>query len=643
MTQQSQQTVNYDQAREVAEAARETEWRKPSFAKELFLGRFDLSLISPHPRSSADSVAKGEAFLTRLKAYLQEEVDPFQIEKDAKIPEAVIKGLGELGAFGMKITEEYGGLGLSQVYYNHALELAGSWSPTLVALLSAHQSIGVPQPLKQFGTLEQKKKYLPRVAKDAVSAFLLTEPDVGSDAARVNTMAVPTEDGSAYILNGTKLWATNGFIAELLVVMAKVPKSEGHRGGITAFIVEADSPGVVVEHRNAFMGLRGIENSVTSFTDVRVPAENVLAGEGKGLKIALTTLTTGRLSLPAGCAAAAKLSLKYAREWSSDRVQWGMPVGRHDAVAQKVAFIAGTTFALEAVVELSSQMADEDRTDIRIEGALAKLYTSEMAWKVVDEMIQIRGGRGYETAASLAARGEKPVPAEQMLRDMRINRIFEGSSEIMKLMIAREAVDQHLAIAGDIIDKNVPLGGKAKTALKAGQFYAAWLPKLAVGAGQSPRSYAEFGRLAQHLRFVERSSRKLARSTFYGMSRWQGKLEWKQHWLGRIVDIGCELFAMAASVVRAEMLAQDDPANADAVRELAGIFCDQAQRRVDQLFTDLWANDDKKNYAAAQKVLAGRFQFAEAGVVDPAVDGPTLPLAQQPPRADAEAPPATGV
>ena len=643
MTQQSQQTVNYDQAREVAEAARETEWRKPSFAKELFLGRFDLSLISPHPRSSADSVAKGEAFLTRLKAYLQEEVDPFQIEKDAKIPEAVVKGLGELGAFGMKIPEEYGGLGLSQVYYNHALELAGSWSPTLVALLSAHQSIGVPQPVKQFGTLEQKKKYLPRVAKDAVSAFLLTEPDVGSDAARVNTMAVPTEDGSAYILNGTKLWATNGYIAELLVVMAKVPKSEGHRGGITAFIVEADSPGVAVEHRNAFMGLRGIENSVTSFTDVRVPAENVLAGEGKGLKIALTTLTTGRLSLPAGCAAAAKLSLKYAREWSSDRVQWGMPVGKHDAVAQKVAFIAGTTFALEAVVELSSQMADEERTDIRIEGALAKLYTSEMAWKVVDEMIQIRGGRGYETAASLAARGEKPVPAEQMLRDMRINRIFEGSSEIMKLMIAREAVDQHLAIAGDIIDKNVPLGGKAKTALKAGQFYAAWLPKLAVGAGQSPRSYAEFGRLAQHLRFVERSSRKLARSTFYGMSRWQGKLEQKQHWLGRIVDIGCELFAMAASVVRAEMLAQDDPANADAVRELAGIFCDQAQRRVDQLFTDLWANDDKKNYAAAQKVLAGRFQFAEAGVVDPAGDGPTLPLAQQPPRADAEALPATGV
>jgi alkylation response protein AidB-like acyl-CoA dehydrogenase len=639
-----QQTVHYDEARQVAEAARETEWRKPSFAKELFLGRFDINLISPHPRSAPESVAKGEAFLEQLRAFLTEEVNPMQIERDAKIPEAVIKGLGELGAFGMKIPEEYGGLGLTQVYYNRALELAGSWSATLVALLSAHQSIGVPQPLKQFGTPEQKKKYLPRVAKDAVSAFLLTEPDVGSDAARVGTMAIPTEDGSAYILNGTKLWATNGAIAELLVVMAKVPKSPGHRGGITAFIVEADSPGVVVENRNAFMGLRGIENSVTSFTDVRVPAENLLWEEGRGLRIALTTLNTGRLSLPAGCASAAKLSLKYAREWSSQRIQWGMPVGKHDAVAQKVAFIAATTFALEAVVELSSQMADEDRNDIRIEGALAKLYCSEMAWTIVDEMIQVRGGRGYETAESLAARGEKPVPAEQMLRDMRINRIFEGSSEIMKLLIAREAVDQHLSIAGDIIDKNVKLADKAKTAIKAGQFYAGWLPTLAVGAGQNPRSYAEFGALAEHLRFVERNSRKLARSTFYGMSRWQAKLEQKQHWLGRIVDIGCELFAMSASVVRAEMLAKDDPANADAVRELAAMFCAQAQLRVDALFTALWSNEDKKNYAFAGKVLAGRYQFAEEGILDPSGDGPTIAaIDQKPPRLGAEALPATGV
>ncbi len=611
-------SVSEKDARQVAEAAREKEWTKPSFGKELFMGRFRLDLIHPHPVVSDKDRQKGEAFLSNLERFLREEVDPLQIEREAKIPEHVVKGLCDLGALGMKVDEKYGGLGLSNLYYNRALSLAGSAHAALSTLLSAHQSIGVPQPLKLFGTEEQKKRFLPRVATNEISAFLLTEPDVGSDPARMGSTAVPTEDGSAYIINGTKLWTTNGVIADLLVVMAVVPRSEGHRGGISAFVVEAKSPGIKVLHRNQFMGLRGIENGVTSFKDVRVPAENIIAGEGKGLKVALSTLNTGRLSLPAMCGSSAKLSLKIVREWSNVRVQWGVPIGKHEAVALKISFIAGLTYAMDAVVELSSLLADEERNDIRIEAALAKLYCSEMAWLVADEMVQIRGGRGFETAESLFARGEAPIPAEQILRDLRISRIFEGSSEIMKLLIAREAVDQHLSVAGDLIDPDVDLQAKAKSAVKAASFYGKWLPQLVTGAGQDPGSYAEFGDvLSPHLRFVERSSRKLARSTFYGMSRWQGRLERKQGFLGRIVDIGAELYAMSATCVRTKMLVDSGSAEADSAVELAELFCSGARRRVDKYFHDLWQNDDAENYEAAQRVLDGRYVWAEEGVIDP--------------------------
>jgi alkylation response protein AidB-like acyl-CoA dehydrogenase len=619
--------VSEREARQVAEAAREQDWRKPSFAKELFLGRFRLDLIHPHPLPSPEAVAKGEAFLDRLREFCETQVDGARIEREAQIPDETVRGLKELGAFGMKIDESYGGLGLTQVYYNKALALVGTASPAIGALLSAHQSIGVPQPLKMFGTKEQKDEFLPRCARTDISAFLLTEPDVGSDPARLATSAVP--DGDDYVLDGVKLWTTNGVVADLLVVMARVPArpgeegTEGSKGGITAFVVEADSAGITVERRNAFMGLRGIENGVTRFHQVRVPAANRIGPEGAGLKIALTTLNTGRLSLPAGCVGVGKWCLKVAREWSAAREQWGRPIAGHEAVGSKIAYIAATTFALEAVVDLSSQMADEDRNDIRIEAALAKLYGSEAAWKMADELVQIRGGRGYETADSLAARGERAVPAEQVLRDVRINRIFEGSTEIMHLLIAREAVDAHLSVAGDLIDPDSTLGDKAKAGAKAGQFYARWLPKLVAGPGQLPHSYAEFGELAGHLRYVERSARKLARSTFYAMSRWQGRMETKQNFLGRIVDIGAELFAMSAACVRAEHLAATGE-NGREARQLADIFCRQAKVRVDELFGRLWTNTDDGDRKLTKAVMSGSLTWLEGGIVDISREGPWI-------------------
>jgi len=609
------------ESREVAEAARESEWKAPSFVRELFLGNFRLDLIHPYPEQSPEDRAKTDAYLKKIEAFLRENVDSDEIDRTGELPDEVVQGLRDLGAFGIKIPEEYGGLGLSQVGYGRTIALVTSKDGNLTALLSAHQSIGVPQPLKLFGTPEQKAKYLPRLAAGAISAFALTEESVGSDPAALSTTAMPTEDGEAFILNGEKLWCTNGTMAELLVVMARTPskiKNGKEIPQITAFIVETDWPGVKVEHRCRFMGLKAIQNAVISFDNVRVPRENILWGEGKGLKLALVTLNTGRLTLPMSAAAGAKACLEISRKWAAERVQWGAPIGKHEAVAKMLGEMAASAFAIESMAELSSALADHGANDIRLEAAIAKLWTTEMGWKIVDDTLQIRGGRGYETAESLEARGEIPIPVERMMRDFRINRIFEGSSEIMRLFIAREAVDTHLAVAGELVDPNASAADKASAFARASAFYAGWLPKQYVGWGRWPR-YGEFGPLAKHLRYIERTSRKLARSMFYAMSRYQARLEKKQALLGRFVDIGAELYAMSAACVRAQAL-RNQTGDMKAVR-LADVFCRQSRLRIEALFDRLFDNADNSTYRLAQEVLRGEHDWMEEGIVQVLPDG----------------------
>jgi alkylation response protein AidB-like acyl-CoA dehydrogenase len=611
------------ESREVAEAAREADWTNPSFVRELFLGRFRLDLIHPYPQQSEEDRRKTDDYIARLRAFMDEKVDSDAIDRTGEIPEEVVQGLRELGAFGLKIPEEYGGVGLSQVGYGRAISLVTSRDGNLTALLSAHQSIGVPQPLKLFGTPEQKRKYLPRLAQGAISAFALTEAEVGSDPAAMTTTATPTEGGEAFMINGEKLWCTNGTMAELLVVMARTPpkmKNGREIPQVTAFIVEVDTPGVEILHRCRFMGLKALQNAVIRFDNVRVPRENILWGEGKGLKLALVTLNTGRLTLPMSAAAGAKVSLEITRKWAAERVQWGAPIGKHDAVAQMLGGMAADAFAIESMAELSSSLADAGRNDIRLEAAIAKLWTTEVGWRIVDDCLQVRGGRGYETADSLAARGEQPIAVERMMRDFRINRIFEGTSEIMRLFIAREAVDTHLQVAGDLIDPRSSTSDKLGALAKAGAFYATWLPKQYVGISRF--KYGEFGELARHLRYVEKSSRRLARSMFYAMSRYQGKLERKQALLFRFVDIGAELYAMSAACVRAEGMRSG--ADGEKAVRMADVFCRRARRRVEHIFDELFKNADNSTYRLAQEVLRGEHAWLEEGAMQAIPDGVSL-------------------
>lgn len=601
-----------EESLKVAEAARELKWEKPSFLRDLFLGKFRLDLIFPFPNPKGISRPEFRQFYHKMRTLLLDEIDSDAIDREGKIPSEIRRKLTEMGAFGMKIKKEFGGLGLTLSEYNQIIKLVTSCDGNLTALLSAHQSIGVPQPLMLFGSEAQKRKYLPRIAKGAVSAFALTEPDVGSDPAKLSTSVEESDDGKYYVMNGEKLWCTNGTIAELLVVMARHKDD----GAISAFIVETEWEGVEVTHRCHFMGLKAMENGLIKFTNVIIPKENLLWRRGKGLKLALVTLNTGRLALPASTVGISKTCLEIVRRWAKQRVQWGLPIGKHEAIAHKISDMAAMTFAMEAVNDLSTRMA-ENNFDIRLEAAVAKVYNTEAGWKIVDDTLQIRGGRGYETADSLRARGEPGIGVERMMRDFRINLIFEGSSEILRLFIAREAVDKHLEVSGILLNPKVGLGRKLASLPAMISFYSKWYPSLWFGwvgdfTKWRSKHNRQFGKLAGHIRFVNRQTRKLARSIFHLMLWHRAKLQRKQAVLFRVVDIGAELFAIAATVSRAVSLAEDG--HEEAIR-IADVFCTGARSRIMAHQRALWANQDVEKYQLGQEVLDDKHVWLEDGVV----------------------------
>lgn len=604
---------------ELAEASRESEWNYPSFVRELFHGRLSWELVHPFPEQSEADKKVGTEYLEKMKEFLKAHLDPDEVDKTGEIPEDVMKGLAEMGAFAMKISKEYDGLGLSQVNYNRIIHMVASYCGSTAVLLSAHQSIGVPLPLSLCGTEEQKKKYLPRFRKGAISGFALTEPEAGSDPRNMKTTATPTDDGKYYLINGEKLWCTNGNIADILIVMCLTPpkiERGKEKKQITAFIVETNTPGFKVAHRSSFMGLHGIKLGVLKFDNVKVPKENILLGEGQGLKLAFLTLNTGRLTIPAASTGMSKWCLYVARTWAKERKQWGSPVGEHQAIAQKLSSIASSTYAMDAVTWISSHMADAKKLDIRLEAAISKLFASEASWRVIDDTFQIRGGRGFETGPSLTARGEKGFAVERMFRDARINMIIEGTSQIMHLFIAREALDPHLKRIQSVLNSRAPVLKRLKAAISVGVYYAFWLPKLFLPTFALGGFKDLPGSLRAHMMFVQRSSKRLAREIFMNMLIYQQKLEAQQNILNRFVDIGVDLYVM--SVVCSYTLSQLKEKRGEmegSPVELADLFCRDARARIAGNFHDVWCNRDRKSVGVAKKLMAGEFAWLENQIV----------------------------
>lgn len=601
------------------ENARQSVWDFPSFGKSLFMGEFKAEILFPFPTQSSEDKKIGDQMIREIGFILAEKLDADLVDETRTIPEDAIKALAEIGVFAMKVSKEYGGLAFTQVNYNRVMMAIASHCGSTAVLVSAHQSIGVPQPLKLFGTEDQKKRFLPRFRKGAISAFALTEPSVGSDPAHMKTTAALSEDGTYYLINGEKLWCTNGLIADCLVVMACTkPKiiNGKERKQISAFIVEGNSDGIEFVHRCDFMGIRGIQNGLIRFNNVKVPIENLILEEGRGLKIALATLNTGRLTIPAASTGMAKQCLNMARRWGGSREQWGQPIAKHEKGSNRLAFIASSTLAMEAVTWLTSHLADKVDVDIRIEAAMAKLFCSEMAWSVIDETVQMFGGRGYEKASSLKARGELPFPIERMMRDCRINRIIEGTTDIMELFLSREALDAHIKLAADLIKPGTDFNSKKATVIKLLKEYIVWYPKQFVNLSCLSQ-FSCSNKLTGHINYCRRSAHKLARTLFFNMLVHREKLELRQEILGHLMFIGTELFVMATTCSYA--LSLQEQGNHNAV-QLANHFCSLARLRIKEEYKKLAFKQRKSAAKITDAILDKQFSWLEEGIYPVAED-----------------------
>ena len=562
-------------------------------------------------------------FLERFKLALIP-LDPERVDCEGELPEPVLKALAEIGAFGIKIPKRFGGLELTQSEYQKVATLCASFDASLTVLLSAAQSIGVPEPLRLFGTEEQKAKYLPRLARGEISGFALTERNVGCDISKVETYAVRViEKGKtvAYRITGEKFFITNSakhngvFLSSMLVVIARIvdrpeelqdPQAQKRYG---AFIVETQWPGCSVT-RLHFEGVRGIYNGIPTFNNVYVPIENRLGNEEDGLRIALATLTVGRLTLPAASSGGLKQCLSVMRWWGRTRVQWNKPIGEHTLIGEKLCRAAAYTLALDAVMAFCGAWANK-KGDLRMESAAAKIIGSEWYWEVVNDLFQVRGGRGFMTVESQRKGGEPSIPVMRMLRDARINLVWEGTSEILRIWMAREALAPY-------IEQGIAfLQGSPSDKIAAPLYYARIALRSCLPFLKPQRNSGIFGmEYARWVRFIESSSRSLTRSTLVATARHRQGLHNKQLLLQDLVNDSLWLFPMAATLWYAS---QSEMRTKPGILELATYFCQEMADHLDPPSSSAKRirrhKKDTIVYHLSKTIMSGEYAWLEEGIV----------------------------
>lgn len=601
-----------------------------SFMVGLFAGKPDFSLLLA-PEETAEDKAAWEKFRPRLETFLTTRVDSDDIERNAKIPDSVLKGLFALGAFGMKIPRQYGGLGFSYTNYGRALMLMASWNNALALTVAVPQSIGIAMPILMFGNEEQRRTYLPLVAREAISAFALTEPMTGSDAANIATEAILDSTGTAFVVNGEKLWCTNGPIARYITLIARVPARRSHDNGETrwvpvpngkgaddhvhtAFILDMQIPGVHVRQHCQFEGCRGIENAHMTFTDVHIPTGNVIGEIGRGLKYALTILNVGRaVSIPAICLGMAKQAWQPTLDQANQRVTFQKPLGTRQTQRMRLGRMASNLFAMEALAFAAWRMADQHTFDVRIEAAIAKLFCSEKTIQFLKDAQIIFGGMGYETAHSKWLRGEPAFGIEQLVRDAEMYRIGEGATDILRPFVAREGLDMHLQRAGHLFDEQAT-GVRRLTELRGLlKFYIPWYRSQWTSSRLPPRSEFLHPKVRPQLLFVERASRRLARTIFYAMLLRRQALRDDQGRQNRIEMIGEDLLVIAATALYAE--AQERIGGHPEVWDLAEESFRETKQRVEQHLKELIRNQDTAVTAVGGKALSGAYPSLSGGII----------------------------